>query len=412
MWDFYVIALLACFSFAVWFGVNWLDNQPDPEFYVYGATDLAWYVLITLAVSVALAWRSIPPVGLSRVLAVALAVIPVLIVVQDLSDRYVPPRWAWVAAALMLLYFAWYTSGSLRSLSGRRQPAAVTTGVLLTICLLAATEWLSVDPSMWFTAEADEDSGYATVPKEAESLLFSQSKRIDDAIDAIAPSTNVAPAVFFVGFAGYAEQRVFAEEIKLAARVVGERYGSQPRSLLLVNDRRSLDAYPLASPTALRYALHGLATKMNTERDILFLGLSSHGSEDALSVSNGSLGLQDLTPSDLAAALRESGIKWRVIVISACHAGSFIDELRDEDTIVITAAGAKKTSFGCSDDRDLTYFGEAFYRDALPRSKSLREAFNTARAAIAVREKREDVTASDPQAFFGSDIERYLGTLR
>ena len=77
--------------------------------------------------------------------------------------------------------------------------------------------------------------------------------------------------------------------------------------------------------------------------------------------------LQDLTADDLASALQESGIKWRTIVISACHAGSFIDALRNPDTIVITAAEADKASFGCSDDRNLTYFGEAFYRDALPR---------------------------------------------
>ena len=36
--------------------------------------------------------------------------------------------------------------------------------------------------------------------------------------------------VFFLGFAGYGEERVFAEEIKLAAQRVGEKYGSATRS--------------------------------------------------------------------------------------------------------------------------------------------------------------------------------------
>jgi hypothetical protein len=122
--------------------------------------------------------------------------------------------------------------------------------------------------------------------------------------------------------------------------------------------------------------------------------------------------LKDLGASDLAAALQESGIKWRVIVISACHAGSFIDELRNPNTMVITASAGDKTSFGCSDERDLTYFGEAFYRDALPDAKSLRDAFETAKAAIGAREKREDIDeASDPTAFFGEAIERHLATL-
>ena len=79
---------------------------------------------------------------------------------------------------------------------------------------------------------------------------------------------------------------------------------------------------------------------------------------------------------------------------------------------MITASAADKTSFGCSDERDLTYFGEAFYRDALPGAKSLRDAFDTAKADIGAREKREDIEeASGPQAFFGEAIERHLATL-
>ena len=65
--------------------------------------------------------------------------------------------------------------------------------------------------------------------------------------------------------------------------------------------------------------------------------------------------------------LRESGIRWRVIVVSACYAGSFIEPLRDENTDHPDRGGRDRTSFGCSDDNDLTYFGEAFYRDALPK---------------------------------------------
>jgi len=75
---------------------------------------------------------------------------------------------------------------------------------------------------------------------------------------------------------------------------------------------------------------------------------------------------------------------------------------------VLTAAAADRTSFGCSDDRDLTYFGEAFYRDALPRASSLEQAFALTRTAIAAREQAEQVTPSDPQAWFGSRIAQRL----
>ncbi len=182
---------------------------------------------------------------------------------------------------------------------------------------------------------------------------------------------------------------MFAQEIGLASRVLGERYGIDGRALSLINDERDLEHSPLATVSGLRYALGGLASRMNLDRDVLFLAISSHGSSDpAIAVSNAQLPLQDLTQEDLADALRESGIKWRVIIISACYAGAFIDSLRDPQTIVITAAAADRTSFGCSNDRDLTYFGEAFYRDALPDARTLREAFDAAKTAIAARERK------------------------
>jgi hypothetical protein len=81
---------------------------------------------------------------------------------------------------------------------------------------------------------------------------------------------------------------------------------------------------------------------------------------------------------------------------------------KNPDTIIITAAATDKTSFGCSDDRDLTYFGEAFYRDALPKAQNLQDAFNQAKKAIALRETQEHQKASDPQAYFGSDLRRVL----
>jgi len=146
--------------------------------------------------------------------------------------------------------------------------------------------------------------------------------------------------------------------------------------------------------------------------DVLFLALSSHGSEDgSISVSNVGRAPAELSASALADMLKEAKIPWKVIVISACYAGGFIDALRDEHTIVLAAAAQDRTSFGCADDRDLTYFGEAFYRDSLPHATGLRAAFDAARQAIARREKQEQVEASDPQAYYGKQMEAKLATL-
>jgi hypothetical protein len=245
-----------------------------------------------------------------------------------------------------------------------------------------------------------------------ETLLFEQAGRIDRALESIGKDAAAAPRAFFLGFAGVGEQSVFAQEIGLASRVLAQRYGMAGRQLSLINDQRDLDSAPLASVSGLRYALRGLGARMNLDRDVLFLSVSSHGVPDAaIAVSNSRLPLDDLTDEDLGKALAESGIHWRVIIISACYAGAFIDSLKNPQTIVIAAAAADRTSFGCSNDRELTYFGEAFYRDALPGSRTLRGAFEKAAAVIDAREHREHVDPSKPQAYFGAELEAKLASM-
>jgi hypothetical protein len=190
---------------------------------------------------------------------------------------------------------------------------------------------------------------------------------------------------------------------------VGEEYGSASRSVLLLNDRRDLSTWPLATESSLGYALNTIGRVMNRDEDVLFLALSSHGSRGAtIDVSNEGMEPQTLGAVTLADLLAESGIRWRVIVVSACFSGAFVEPLADDHTIVITAASKYRTSFGCSDQRDLTYFGEAFYRDSLPGSTQLRTAFEAAKREIRRREKEEGVRASQPQGYFGPLMEEKL----
>jgi len=272
---------------------------------------------------------------------------------------------------------------------------------LLAAVMLVAGAWLAAP------AAAEDRASM----EEMESLLLRQPLRISAAVSRIARPESDAPAMFFLGFAGFGEEKVFAEEIRFAADVIAARYGTAGRSLLLVNDRRDAGALPLATVSSLRYALRALARRMDVEQDVLFLAISSHGGEHHVVVSHEPLALGDLTDEALAAALDDSGIKWRVIVISACFSGSFIEALSDPHSIVITAAAADRSSFGCADDRDLTWFGEAFYRDALPAASSLRDAFERAVSLIAAREHIEDVEPSLPQAHFGAAIESRLAEL-
>ncbi len=243
-----------------------------------------------------------------------------------------------------------------------------------------------------------------------QELVDVQPGRIDARIREISEHSPPGPQAYFLGFAGVGEEHVFAEEIDLAARRLAERFGVGQRSLRLVNDQRDLGKYPLASPRALKYALHGLGNIMDDD-DVLFLVLSSHGSKNTIAVSNAGEDFESLYARDLGRMLDESGITWRVIIISACYSGSFVKPLANDHTIVITAAAKNRPSFGCGADRDLTWFGEAFWRDAFPKATSLREAFEAARVEISKREKEEGERPSHPQGFFGRLIEAKLAEM-
>jgi Peptidase C13 family len=150
---------------------------------------------------------------------------------------------------------------------------------------------------------------------------------------------------------------------------------------------------------------------MDPQQDVLVLFLTSHGSEDGLDVRNGSLPLAQLDPSDLRQALDESGIRWRLVIVSACHAGVFVDALQSDTTAVVTATDAAHSSFGCQEDRDLTWFGEAFLKDALPHSESLEDAFQRAARLIAQREDAQHQAHSNPQLYVGTLMRRKLREL-
>src|SRR5690606_5789563 len=106
---------------------------------------------------------------------------------------------------------------------------------------------------------------------DAESLLIRQPLRISAAAASIARPPGDGPAMFFLGFAGFGEEKVFAEEIRFAEAVVAERYGTAGRSLLLVNDRRNEESDPIATVSSLRFALKTIARRMEVEQDVLFL---------------------------------------------------------------------------------------------------------------------------------------------
>jgi hypothetical protein len=224
-----------------------------------------------------------------------------------------------------------------------------------------------------------------------------QSALLDRALADLQPAVPGPPQLFFVGFAGFGYEAVFKREVLAVRKLFDERFGTAHRSVALINHASTVDDVPLASVENLDRVLRHLGSIMDTDRDTLFLFLTSHGERSLLAVEMKEVKLAHLRPGRLKRMLARSGIRNSVIVVSACHAGSFIMALAGPRTLVIAAARADRSSFGCDDRREWTYFGDAYFNRALRQETSFRRAFVRARSLIRQWEAEARLQPSLPQ---------------
>ena len=398
-------------NLGVWAALDRLHAERHAEFVPDGLFGWACYLLLahlSCALVARVESRSAPTRALIvTVLAVAPFVLTLLWLVGDVP---------WVAArplpatVLVLVYLAVLAVRVVGAAFGPVRAAPAVLAIVLVLASPWALAWLDLDTRLWVPPEADA-AQTDDDPAATEELLYDQPARIAAVVGRVTPSEPGAPRAYFVGFAGDADPEVFSRETQFARQAFAARFGSADRSVLLINDAGDRDSWPLASVSGLEQALKLLAARMDPEQDVLVLFLTSHGSEDGLEVRNGTLPLAQLEPEDLRQVLEESGIRWRVVVVSACYAGVFIDALKSETTAIVTASDSAHSSFGCQEDRELTWFGEAFLKDSLPASASLEEAFARAAKLIAQREESEHEVHSNPQLYVGALMRHKLKEL-
>ncbi len=281
-------------------------------------------------------------------------------------------------------------------------------GVML---LVLPSWWLPIGlmwaPANGMSAGTGQGSFHALAQEEA---FYAQHHALEKELSAVEPERPGIPDVYVLAAGLYAGEDVFMKEIKMITGLMRERFDARGRTVTLINNPRTLQEHALASMTSIREALSHLGRVMNTDEDVLVLYVSSHGSEQhELVVDFRPLSWTPVTPKALRLALDVSGIRWKVIVISACYSGGFIEALKDERTMVITASSAERQSFGCGHLSDATYLAQALFGEALKKTHAFEVAFGQARATIEDWERKKGYTPSQPQLYMGARIGAKLG---
>jgi hypothetical protein len=217
----------------------------------------------------------------------------------------------------------------------------------------------------------------------------------------LAPPQKGVTNIYTLGIAGWAGQDVFLKELDSALAAIRGVLPIRGHWLRLVNHPETLESLPLANQRNFAAAVHALAQVLDKEADVLLLLMTSHGQPSGFALRLPSDVVSELTPQEVAAVLDHEGIKNRIVIVSACFSGSFVPPLANDNTIVLTAADAKSTSFGCAPERDWTYFGDAFFRQSLRPGRDFQHAFDNARVLIQGWELMDGARPSNPQGHFG-----------
>lgn len=275
--------------------------------------------------------------------------------------------------------------------------------ILLSSALLAAGADARGGPA---AAPANADGG-ERAPFDAQRVYSNQERLVQLSLDRVRASEEGVAETYFVGFGASDAQDVFENEVKLIEAQFREQLGAEGRTAMLINSYDTIDELPLANGRNLAAVLNGIGRKMGPE-DLLVLHMTSHGSKKhRFEVSLKPFRLRDLSAQRIGEIVNAANLPWRVVVVSACFSGGYIEDLKSPRTMVITAASARRESFGCENGRDYTYFGEAFYRDSLTDG-DYGAAFRRAAVLVRKREQSKGFRHSRPQLWVGEEIEDKL----
>jgi len=261
----------------------------------------------------------------------------------------------------------------------------------------------------YYASEDAWQRGETEAQSALESRLYSEGERLQAALSDIAPLRPGVRDVYTLIVGGDGTQGVFDKEVHWVAERLGTTLDTQQRQVRLSNGS---DVHPLATRTSIRAGLQALDAMMDPQEDLLLVHLVSHGDVNgSLYLADTSMGLNDLAVADGRQWLDALKARHQWIIVSACYSGHWKDALAAPGRVVFTSAASDRTSFGCSNDSERTWFSAALYGTALDEGMSDPAAwFAAANQRVTEMEKEQGIeedSHSLPQHAIGSEFSQW-----
>ena len=411
------IILLIIFITCLDLASSWIATPLPSEFNIYGLSTAASSYLVDLVILISIfLFIQIEPPHYGKLIIGYLSTIPVINIISSFSQLLIKtyPEETWLSISYSFVVIFWmifimsrllefqFELSTLRKLSLANY--FVFASIFVSLLFPQDTIWRE---KITYTSEFDK---YYKL--DTESIFYAQPRLLEKSLSHIAAHTPNKTDLYLIAFAGYGYENVFLNEVEYVKNIFDQNFNTQQRSLILANNLKTIDTLPLANYHNLKTTLKGIAERINPEEDIVLLFMTSHGSSSfQLSVNFGSVRMNNVTPEDVKNAFEEAGIIWKVIIISSCYSGGFIEPLKDDHSLIITASDSKNTSFGCGTESEFTDFGTAYFKKGLEKTPDLIEAFTTAKDWVIKKETIEKRTPSNPQIFTGKGIASKLEEL-
>lgn len=254
--------------------------------------------------------------------------------------------------------------------------------------------------SAWLT-------GCATSPYQGEgktksdALLKVQLSSAEKTLVAQSP-----PRLIFAGFAMHSQSKAFRNDVLSAEKVA---LAIDPSAVIfkLDNPASGQDAdWPYATNENIAQVLKKIGGLARPQDKVMVL-LATHGNVNALGVNFANQNYPHLDSAFLNRAMAELRGKPVMVVMSACHSGSFLPLLAGPSRVVIAAAAADRSSFGCQFHSTNTYFIDALFNQTAPHEQSMVKLMDKAKTDVDLREKKLKLPPSMPAMSVGAAVKEW-----